>query len=105
MRRACIDIGSNTTRLLVADCDADGLVEIHQERAFTHVRRALTPGADIGAAKIDEVVAVVAAQIRKARDLAHATAPVWLGDEQPRRVRADVDAGEAQAPQTAMIRR
>ena len=70
MRRACIDIGSNTTRLLVADCDADGLVEIHQERSFTHVRRALTPGgAEIGAAKIDEVVAVVAGQIRKARDL------------------------------------
>jgi exopolyphosphatase / guanosine-5'-triphosphate,3'-diphosphate pyrophosphatase len=69
VRRACIDIGSNTTRLLVADCDADGLVEIHQERSFTHVRRALTPGADIGAAKIDEVVTVVAAQIRQARDL------------------------------------
>ena len=69
MRRACIDIGSNTTRLLVADCDAERLVEIHQERSFTHVRRALTPGAESGAEKIDEVVAVVAAQIRKARDL------------------------------------
>jgi exopolyphosphatase/guanosine-5'-triphosphate,3'-diphosphate pyrophosphatase len=69
VRRACIDIGSNTTRLLVADCDAERLVEIHQERAFTHVRRALTPGEEIGAEKIAEVAAVVAAQIRKARDL------------------------------------
>jgi exopolyphosphatase / guanosine-5'-triphosphate,3'-diphosphate pyrophosphatase len=69
VRRACIDIGSNTTRLLVADCDAEGLVEIYQERSFTHVRRALTPEAEIGIEKIDEVVAVVAAQIQKARDL------------------------------------
>ena len=32
VRRACIDIGSNTTRLLVADCDGERLLEIHQER-------------------------------------------------------------------------
>ena len=69
MRRACIDIGSNTTRLLVADCDAGRLVEIHQERAFTHVRRALSPNEEIGAAKIAEVVSVVAAQLQRARDL------------------------------------
>jgi exopolyphosphatase / guanosine-5'-triphosphate,3'-diphosphate pyrophosphatase len=69
VRRACIDIGSNTTRLLVADCHAGGLVEIHQERAFTHVRRALTPGEEIATEKIAEVVSVVAAQIQKARDL------------------------------------
>ena len=42
VRRACIDIGSNTTRLLVADCDGERLLEVHQERAFTHVRRGLT---------------------------------------------------------------
>jgi exopolyphosphatase/guanosine-5'-triphosphate,3'-diphosphate pyrophosphatase len=69
VRRACIDIGSNTTRLLVADCDGEGLVEVHQERAFTHVRRALTPSEEIGADKIDEVVAVVAGQLQRARDL------------------------------------
>ena len=45
VRRACIDIGSNTTRLLVADCDGDRLLEVHQERAFTHVRRGLTASA------------------------------------------------------------
>ncbi len=69
MRRACIDIGSNTTRLLVADCDGDRLVEVHQEKAFTHVRRALTTSQEIEAEKIDEVVGVVAAQLRRARDL------------------------------------
>ena len=30
-RYACIDIGSNTTRLLVAECDR-GVHEVHQER-------------------------------------------------------------------------
>jgi exopolyphosphatase / guanosine-5'-triphosphate,3'-diphosphate pyrophosphatase len=69
VRRACIDIGSNTTRLLVADCDAEGLVEVHQERAFTHVRRALTPGEEVAAEKIAEVVSVVAEQLQTARDL------------------------------------
>jgi exopolyphosphatase/guanosine-5'-triphosphate,3'-diphosphate pyrophosphatase len=69
VRRACIDIGSNTTRLLVADCDGERLVEVHQERAFTHVRRAFTPSEEIEAEKIDEVVAVVAGQLQRARDL------------------------------------
>jgi exopolyphosphatase/guanosine-5'-triphosphate,3'-diphosphate pyrophosphatase len=69
VRRACIDIGSNTTRLLVADCDAEGLVEIHQERVFTHVGRALTPRGEIATDKIAEIVSVVADQIQKAREL------------------------------------
>ena len=69
MRRACIDIGSNTTRLLVADCDRDRFVEVHQERAFTHVRRGLTPRGEIEPEKIAEVVAVVADQLQTARAL------------------------------------
>ena len=63
MRRACIDIGSNTTRLLVADCDGEQLFEIHQEKAFTHVRRGLTSSDAIEAEKIAELVAVVGAAI------------------------------------------
>lgn len=69
MRRACIDIGSNTTRLLVADCDGERLLEIHQERAFTHVRRGLTPDGEIAGEKLAEVSEVVAALVRTARDL------------------------------------
>ncbi len=69
MRRACIDIGSNTTRLLVADCDGERLVEVHQERAFTHVRRALTASEEIEDDKIAELVAVVHAQLEAARAL------------------------------------
>ena len=69
MRRACIDIGSNTTRLLVADCDEDRLLVIHQERAFTHVRRGLTATAEIREDKIAEVATVVAAQLQAALEL------------------------------------
>lgn len=69
MRRACIDIGSNTTRLLVADCDRHRLVEVHQERSFTHLRRGLTADDEIEADKIAEVVQVVAAQLKTAREL------------------------------------
>ena len=69
MRRACIDIGSNTTRLLVADCDGDRLVEVHQERAFTHVRRGLTARQEIREEKIAEVATVVAAQLQAALEL------------------------------------
>ena len=69
MRRACIDIGSNTTRLLVADCDEERLLEVHQERAFTHVRRGLTASEDIRKDKIAEVATVVAAQLQAALEL------------------------------------
>jgi exopolyphosphatase / guanosine-5'-triphosphate,3'-diphosphate pyrophosphatase len=69
VRRACIDIGSNTTRLLVADCDEDRLLVIHQERAFTHVRRGLTATAEIRDDKIAEVATVVAAQLQAALEL------------------------------------
>jgi exopolyphosphatase/guanosine-5'-triphosphate,3'-diphosphate pyrophosphatase len=67
VRRACIDIGSNTTRLLVAECAADGLSEIHQERAFTRIGAALRDDGMIGAAKLAEVVGVVAGQLELAR--------------------------------------
>ena len=69
MRRACIDIGSNTTRLLVADCVDDKLVEVHQERVFTHIGRGRDPQGSISADKIEEVAAVVAEQVERARGL------------------------------------
>ncbi len=69
MRRACIDIGSNTTRLLVADGVAGGLVEVHQERAFTKLGRGLREGGVVPAEKVDEVVAAVRAQLQTARAL------------------------------------
>ena len=69
MRRACIDIGSNTTRLLVADCAPGRIVQVHQERVFTHIGRGRHPDGMIGADKIAEVAGVVAEQLRTARRL------------------------------------
>ncbi len=69
MRRACIDIGSNTTRLLVAECDGERLEAIHQEKVFTHVGRELVGDGTIAAAKIAEVADGVAAQVRVSREL------------------------------------
>jgi exopolyphosphatase/guanosine-5'-triphosphate,3'-diphosphate pyrophosphatase len=69
VRRACIDIGSNTTRLLVADCEAGQLVTVHQERAFTHLGRGRLKDGTITRHKLEEVTSVVAAQAARAREL------------------------------------
>jgi exopolyphosphatase/guanosine-5'-triphosphate,3'-diphosphate pyrophosphatase len=69
VRRACIDIGSNTTRLLVAECDGHDLIEVHQQRAFTRIGRGLLPDRAISPAKIEEVVEVVRTQLGLAREL------------------------------------
>src|SRR5215203_3316096 len=39
MRCACIDIGSNTTRLLVADAARGRLIPVLEQRAFTRIGR------------------------------------------------------------------
>jgi exopolyphosphatase / guanosine-5'-triphosphate,3'-diphosphate pyrophosphatase len=69
VRGACIDIGSNTTRLLVADRDPSGLREVHQERAFTRISRGLGEGGAISESKIAEVAGVVSDQLRRAQEL------------------------------------
>jgi exopolyphosphatase/guanosine-5'-triphosphate,3'-diphosphate pyrophosphatase len=58
---ACIDIGSNTTRVLVADVEDGGLREVLQRRAFTRIGKGLK-GGEIPREKIDEVARVVAEQ-------------------------------------------
>jgi exopolyphosphatase/guanosine-5'-triphosphate,3'-diphosphate pyrophosphatase len=67
VRRACIDIGSNTTRLLVAETEPGRLLEVHQERAFTRIGAELRHCGEIGPAKIAEVAQVVCAQLEQAR--------------------------------------
>jgi exopolyphosphatase/guanosine-5'-triphosphate,3'-diphosphate pyrophosphatase len=69
VRRACIDIGSNTTRLLVADGNGVQLTEVHQERAFTRIGRGVRAGGTIAPAKIADVVEVVLEQLRTAHRL------------------------------------
>jgi len=69
VRRACIDIGSNTTRLLVADCAGGEITEVHQERAFTHLAWSGLAGGAIAPDKLEEVAATVADQAATARRL------------------------------------
>jgi len=70
---ACIDIGSNTTRLLVAE-PADGRIrELLRQRAFTRIGKGLVSDDSIPDSKIAEVVEVVATQVRVARELGSET--------------------------------
>lgn len=69
LRRACIDIGSNTTRLLVADLEAGRLEPVAQERVFTHIGYRREGDRAIDEAKIQEVARVVADQVRTAQRL------------------------------------
>jgi exopolyphosphatase/guanosine-5'-triphosphate,3'-diphosphate pyrophosphatase len=69
VRRACIDIGSNTTRLLVADCTGGGIDALHEERAFTHLGRDQLADGAIPSAKLEEVAAVVTGQLHAAHEL------------------------------------
>jgi len=65
----CIDIGSNTTRLLVADAGDGRLQELVTQRAFTRIGRSLLQGGAIPAEKISETAEVVATQARVAREV------------------------------------
>ena len=59
---ACIDIGSNTTRVLVADARDGRLQEVMQRREFTRIGKGLRASGRLSDEKLDEVAAVVAEQ-------------------------------------------
>ena len=63
---ACIDIGSNTTRLLVADVRDGGIREILSERAFTRIGRELRAENVVPAGKVAEIAEIVGAQRTRA---------------------------------------
>ena len=67
MPRACIDVGSNTTRLLVADVVGGALRPLLNERAFTRIGGASEGGA-IPAWKVRETAEVVASYAALARE-------------------------------------
>ena len=69
MRCACIDVGSNTTRLLVADIELEEIEDVRNERAFTLIGRSLDSAGRIPPAKLEETGAVVAKQVELAREL------------------------------------
>ena len=67
MRCACIDIGSNTTRLLVAEAAHGRLVALLEERVFTSIGRRIDPRGAIAEGAIAEAVMIVARQHAAAR--------------------------------------
>ena len=69
MARACIDVGSNTTRLLVAESRGGRLRELMSQRSFTRIGKSIVGGGRIPKKKVRETTEVVAAQARAARDL------------------------------------
>lgn len=66
---AAIDIGSNTTRVLVAEPVDGQLKKVMEQRAYTRINRAVDGDGEIPAEKVDEVCEVVATQVRLAREL------------------------------------
>src|SRR5881227_1061800 len=66
---ACVDIGSNTTRLLVAECRDSGVRELMTQRVFTRLGKALRQNGEIAQDKLAETAGVVEQQVRHAREL------------------------------------
>lgn len=66
---AAIDIGSNTTRALVAEPGDGQLKKVMEQRAYTRINRAIRGDGSVPAEKVEEVAEVVATQVRLAREL------------------------------------
>src|SRR5690349_15270940 len=66
---AAIDIGSNTTRLLVAEPVDGQLKKVMEQRAYTRIGKAVDADGAISEEKIEEVGEVVGTQLRLAREL------------------------------------
>jgi exopolyphosphatase/guanosine-5'-triphosphate,3'-diphosphate pyrophosphatase len=66
---AAIDIGSNTTRVLVAKLLDGQFRKMMEQRAYTRINKALDDDGAILPAKAGEVAEVVATQVRLAREL------------------------------------
>ncbi len=66
---AAIDIGSNTTRLLVAEPVDGQLKKAMEQRAYTRIGKAVDAEGAISAEKIEEVGEVVGTQLRLAQEL------------------------------------
>jgi exopolyphosphatase/guanosine-5'-triphosphate,3'-diphosphate pyrophosphatase len=66
---AVIDIGSNTTRLLVAEKNGDGFRQLLSQRAFTRLGRGLKEDGSITQKKIDELARTISTQVKLAKVL------------------------------------
>jgi len=66
---AAIDIGSNTTRLLVAEPQEGQLRKVMEQRAYTRIGKGASKNGKITAEKVAEVAEVVTTQVRLAEEL------------------------------------
>jgi exopolyphosphatase / guanosine-5'-triphosphate,3'-diphosphate pyrophosphatase len=66
---AAIDIGSNTTRVLVAEPVEGQLKKVMEQRAYTRINKSLDDDGAILPEKVQEIAEVVATQVRLAREL------------------------------------
>jgi exopolyphosphatase/guanosine-5'-triphosphate,3'-diphosphate pyrophosphatase len=64
-----IDIGSNTTRLLVAEPEGGQLRKVMEQRAYTRIGKGGSKNGEITAEKIAEVADVVRTQVRLGREM------------------------------------
>ena len=69
MLYAAIDIGSNTTRVLVAEPTDGQLRKVMEQRAYTRIGKASQHNGAVDAEKIAEVAEAVATQVRLAEEL------------------------------------
>lgn len=66
---AAIDIGSNTTRILVAEPVEGQLKKVMEQRTYTRIGQARLEDGSIPAGKVKELAEVVQTQVRLAREL------------------------------------
>lgn len=64
-----MDIGSNTTRLLVADCGPAGLAVLELTREFTRIGSALGDDSVVPVEKVAEVAELVSRNVSRAREM------------------------------------
>jgi exopolyphosphatase / guanosine-5'-triphosphate,3'-diphosphate pyrophosphatase len=70
VRLACVDIGSNTTRLLVAEIDGDGVWrELMTQRAYTLIGKQAEKDGTIPKRVLANTAEVVSTQVRLAREM------------------------------------
>jgi len=69
MRCAAIDIGSNTTRILVAEPQDGQIAKVMEQRAYTRIGKAKDNKGRISKEKIQEVADVVDTQVKLAREV------------------------------------
>jgi exopolyphosphatase / guanosine-5'-triphosphate,3'-diphosphate pyrophosphatase len=66
---AAIDIGSNTTRLLVAEPENGQLRKVMEQRAYTRIGKGASKNGKLKAEKVAEVAEVVGTQVRLAGEM------------------------------------